>query len=106
MTTKEGLEAARARISDPNDWCKYVSRCGGSVCALGALREVLGTDYVNWEGCKEVQALTAVLPSPPESEMILTDRTLLARTVSYFNDTQPHACVIAAFDAAIEAATD
>ncbi len=96
MTTKETLKRARDLIADPNRWCQGMLRDGDRVCALGAISEVAGFATVRegwWQRVPAVRALAGVLPRTEEND---------ARRVSCYNDGQPHHCVIAAFDAAIE----
>lgn len=92
MTTREILEAARARIDTPEKWTQGKAERDGKLCAIGALRmAVLGHaryasragTYVSARGLLEGLADT---------------------DPSWFNDSHSHAEVMALFDRAIEAA--
>jgi hypothetical protein len=115
MTTREVLEAARERISDESRWRRgTLEDPSGRVCALGAIivtecGSVKGCGWrnVHLENHAAMEALAAVLPSSPLVENIQEERgrALAARITGYNDrDTTSHACVLAAFDAAIEKA--
>lgn len=110
MTTKQILETARKRISDENDWTKGSLSRGGRVCALGAIAIAIegSTDDVErsfWllpTPGAAIEALAAVLP---ENDCIGYCNRFCNRISKYNDDAATtHACILAAFDAAFEAA--
>lgn len=87
MTTHETLVKARAEITDPANWCQYpaTDQTDHPVCAMGVIARAAQRP------CKSTQAYYVL-------------RSILGnREVGHYNDTHSHECVIAAFDAAIEA---
>lgn len=95
MTTKETLQAARKYIADPRKWTQGdLENPVGRVCAVGAIWKA--KPGVNLSTDPAIIALASVLPQ-------LEGVPTVSRITGY-NDTHDHACVVAAFDAAIERA--
>lgn len=103
MTTKQTLERARDLLARSGGWSKgALQRPDDSNCAIGAINRALGlpqneeADYVRVENKAAIDAVGAILPGSEEAWV---------RVVSY-NDSAStdHACILAAFDAAIEKA--
>jgi hypothetical protein len=105
VTTREVLEAARERISDRERWCQGVLFKGDRACALGSIARARGwnDDEISREKWNAEPALTALAGVLPISIYDLSCPE--ASVVSTYNDHNSHGCVLAAFDAAIEAAT-
>jgi|ERR1700722_7023564 len=107
MTTKEILQAARDLITDPKKWTTgvlmHTNEHGTSFCAIGAVNEVLGLmqddKYVKLRNHEALKALALAVMVPCAS----WDKDDWSGNVVYgYNDSQPHECVLAMFDAAIE----
>jgi len=96
-STKETLEKARAKITDPANWTQGdLVDAKGRNCAIGAINEVLGlsNEFFNYPQNKAaLSALAAVLPNVNDEP---------SKCIYCFNDARDHACVLEAFDAAIE----
>jgi hypothetical protein len=92
LKAREILEAARENISDEKDWCKkaYISP-SGKVCATGALYSA----YVN----------ANELNPKALDEALHRLGLIVGGSIEAYNDRSDttHKCVLAAFDAAIEA---
>jgi hypothetical protein len=88
MTTREALEAAKARIDAPEKWSQgtLLDR-NGRRCALGAFDELTGVD---------AQYLYEVLASDPSYG---------TTSLTAYNDSHTHAEVMALFDRAIASAS-
>lgn len=113
MTTREALQAARDLISDEGNWCQGDFARDNRVCAAGAIglasgarieRGFLGGSMIGFGGVMTgrteateaaLSALAAILP--PSRTIRTTAR------IAEYNDSRSHACVLQAFDAAIEA---
>jgi hypothetical protein len=98
MTTRQTLEAARAKIADEYNWTQGDWRRGEAYCALGAIEDAGG------DGGRAKKALKRVLPwysGLSVRGMFLGPFVAEPRIWSY-NDTHSHECVLAAFDRAIE----
>jgi len=99
MSTRKILIQARELISEPETWCRYSLREeGGRFCAVGAVMEVTGDRFPfrSDDQCgkafkRTIEALRSVVGEDP---------------ATYNNSADNQDCVLAMFDAAIEAATD
>jgi len=111
LTPKEVLVKARTLIATPSNWTRSeLERLDGSVCAIGAINLALGIDnqdmqvqetYLTSKNKSALELLASVLPTPRGWR----NRPLQPELIVFsYNDKNPHACVLAAFDAAIEKA--
>jgi len=99
MQRLELLKQARGLISSPENWTqgRWERRLEGRVsyCAIGAVQHALGHDN------------QLDIPHPMASVIVeeclapVIGKDSRAAVASY-NDSQPHECVLAMFDAAIE----
>lgn len=92
-TTLQVLVEARARITDPNDWCRGDYFIDNRCCPLGAIAVAMGKPKNFWSG-------EAVFNTP--ANLALSEA--MGEAVHKFNDDErnSHADVLAAFDKAIE----
>jgi hypothetical protein len=92
--------AAKAQIDTPAKWCQNRARQGSRKCALTALCGVLSVNDVanDWDELRAAEAYQLL-------SMACGGADAKDGWVAYFNDTQPHHTVMAAFDRAILAAT-
>lgn len=112
-TTKQVLIEARALIENETDWGrgKLEDKPNGRLCAVGAILTAKhGSRYLQMDSSKVLdwdlekaflRPLAEVLPYAEVTNFESGWRVVCHITA--FNDTMPHHCVIAAFDAAIEA---
>lgn len=84
MSARENLESARALIANENDWC---------INELRQTRPDGGTQYC------ALGALMAVGINPAAFGAL---EGAMGGSIARYNNTRGHACVLAAFDAAIE----
>lgn len=84
MTVTEALIAARALISDPENWCQGVPKSGCRRCSLEAISTACGSNDELFRACHR-----------------RLSRAMGALMVSKFNDENDHATVMAAWDKAI-----
>jgi len=112
-TTKEVLIEARALIENETDWGrgKLEDKPNGRLCAVGAILTAKhGSRYLQMGTLEEpdwdlekafLRPLAEVLPYAEVTN--LESGESVVHHITAFNDTMPHHCIIAAFDAAIEA---
>jgi hypothetical protein len=86
VTTKEILEAAKARIDTPEKWCQGILSLDGRRCAMAA--------FEGWE--------TGTVPL---YDLLAKDASYGTPSLVEFNDTHTHAEVMALFDRAIAEAS-
>lgn len=89
MTTREILEATKARIDKPQKWCRHRFTAPGRECAYAAL--VNASRELNGGGEPQFRAERALVGH--------------GRGLEGFNDTHTHAEVMALFDRAIASAS-
>lgn len=89
VTTKEVLTQARALIANEKDWCQGTAEnMSGQRCAIGAIR-VATTGSAGVQNQDTVRAREWL-------------REVIGQSISGYNDSRSHECVISAFDLAIE----
>lgn len=90
MTTREVLENARELISDEEHWCKgaFEKNRGKQYCAVGAVAYVAANPTTNTSYDNALNLL----------------RQSVGGAIVAYNDSYAttHACILAAFDAALE----
>jgi len=121
---RETLIAARELIADPANWKQgglseiENDKCVGPFCALGAIgraTETLGVGYGadrtgsgDWTFGRMYQEKNHTNPEVQATRLRASELLgkFLDKPVHEFNDSSSHDCVLAAFDAAIERATE
>lgn len=102
MTPHEALVAARALISEPEDWCEWV-------LALTERGEFVGVKHPDATRFCALGALMKVWPGPiPVEALALADKAANdlygGLGIVMVNNKKGHSAVLAAFDLAIERA--
>lgn len=118
MTTKEALVRARALIEDPANWKQgglatpdlEKAEAVGPFCAIGAIGKVNEVWGIGGWGGRDGSGMGASVgernwQNPEATATFRAAKGLLEEClpapVHEYNDTHDHACVLAAFDAAI-----
>lgn len=97
------LKAAKALISDPKRWCRFVLRDRSRFCAEGAVFKVCG--YEMRDGCKFTdQSVSEASHEPAALFLVRAARMNGALYPFIINDTRKHEDVMRMFDLAIELA--
>lgn len=103
-TTKQVLTEARNYIADPKRWSGSIEDPSGRRCAIGAITAA-ATGTASWETPQSASHLSALAEILPEHDGMVESLYSKAEwKIFNYNDSHSHACVIAAFDRAIEAA--
>ena len=108
MDTREVLTKARGLITDESAWCQGTLKDGERHCSIGAIAKTLDLPV-------DVNVVTKniLLQSADLNEAAGYIRNVIPAQGGYsvlndvarYNDSNPHECVLAAFDAAIESLT-